>query len=785
METVARDDFFESLLGDFLDESGQLLDRLNENLLQLDEWVRALDPDHQQRCSDELMNEMFRSAHSLKGLSAMLGLKEINGLTHRVENVFDAARKDELIVTGDVVELMFQAVDRLGGLVETLKEPTNEPIECESVLQGINRLLESAGVARGPSTQADAERALAAATAELAQAAATSPPPATAEPSAQACSSAETPASEPMAETPAPVAAAAVPTENPPVEAAPQRGVPWEDSPTECDSFAEIADEAEISDKYLAIFIDETEVSLDELSETLVAMEGGARRESLEKLLLISHRIKGSAASVGLNRAAKLAHLMEDLLQNLVEHGGTLSPEMTDAMLRCTDGLRQYVQGLRSGCPRSNSFGQLASELLAAQGRQVGRPAIGAPPTAPPQAEAVAVRAPAISAAFRAQVAAAAVDRPNMYLGEVVFRPALVLVGLKARLIYEKLTNLGEVCVFQPPVDRLDELEELEHVCFGVSSDRSLEWITRQLQIGGVQQVVVEPVSAASAALPTLAALRQPTEAAPAVAAARPERIEPATTLAKPAPRAVAKKAPETAAADASEKRGGAAPAEARATETLRVDIDRLDQLMNLAGQLVINKARFAQICEGLKVTLSHKHSAQVLSNVFGALDKMASAGEGHDPQSPPGGTGRDAHPGAAAPERPGSGAPRRGTAGPGAQLGQRPGRSDPSARSGDRRHPAERDGHADGADRPPVHPLQARGPRYHPRQRQEHPPGNQGRKDRAGQADDRRVERSVDPHGSQLRPTTAWNRRRCGPPAASRRKGRSRSMPSIAATAS
>ena len=235
METVARDDFFESLLGDFLDESGQLLDRLNENLLQLDEWVRALDPDHQQRCSDELMNEMFRSAHSLKGLSAMLGLKEINGLTHRVENVFDAARKDELIVTGDVVELMFQAVDRLGGLVETLKEPTNEPIECESVLQGINRLLESAGVARGPSTQADAERALAAATAELAQAAATSPPPATAEPSAQACSSAETPASEPMAETPAPVAAAAVPTENPPVEAAPQRGVPWEDSPTECE----------------------------------------------------------------------------------------------------------------------------------------------------------------------------------------------------------------------------------------------------------------------------------------------------------------------------------------------------------------------------------------------------------------------------------------------------------------------------------------------------------------------------------------------------------------------
>ncbi|MEN6496082.1 MAG: Hpt domain-containing protein, partial [Thermoguttaceae bacterium] len=109
-DAATRDEFFDSLLGDFLDESGQLLDRLNENLLQLDEWVRSLDDNHHERCDDTLMNEMFRSAHSLKGLSAMLGLGEINGLTHKVENVFDAARKDQLIVTGEVVELMFQAI---------------------------------------------------------------------------------------------------------------------------------------------------------------------------------------------------------------------------------------------------------------------------------------------------------------------------------------------------------------------------------------------------------------------------------------------------------------------------------------------------------------------------------------------------------------------------------------------------------------------------------------------------------------------------------------------------
>ena len=167
-EAVARDEFFDSLLGDFLDESGQLLDRLNENLLQLDEWVRVLDNDHDPRCDDELMNEMFRSAHSLKGLSAMLGLNDINNLTHKVENLFDAARKDELIISGDCVELLFQAVDRLVSMVDGLKDSDAEAVDCESVQADIQRLLQATGVERKQSSQEDAERALGDITAEMA-----------------------------------------------------------------------------------------------------------------------------------------------------------------------------------------------------------------------------------------------------------------------------------------------------------------------------------------------------------------------------------------------------------------------------------------------------------------------------------------------------------------------------------------------------------------------------------------------------------------------------------------
>ena len=56
-QATAQDSLLDSLLGDFLDESDQLLTQLNKNLLQLDEWVRSLDEGHQESCDAELLND--------------------------------------------------------------------------------------------------------------------------------------------------------------------------------------------------------------------------------------------------------------------------------------------------------------------------------------------------------------------------------------------------------------------------------------------------------------------------------------------------------------------------------------------------------------------------------------------------------------------------------------------------------------------------------------------------------------------------------------------------------
>ena len=77
-------------------------------------------------------------------------------------------------------------------------------------------------------------------------------------------------------------------------------------------------DEDEIPEKYLSIFIDESEAALDGLTSALLALESGGNGDDLKGLMGTAHKIKGSAASIGLNRIAKLAHLMEDLLEELL-----------------------------------------------------------------------------------------------------------------------------------------------------------------------------------------------------------------------------------------------------------------------------------------------------------------------------------------------------------------------------------------------------------------------------------------------------------------------------------
>ncbi|GLF90554.1 chemotaxis protein CheA [Bacillus safensis] len=96
----------------FLDESREHLQTCNEKLLELEKNPTDL----------QLVNDIFRAAHTLKGMSATMGFDDMAHLTHHLENMFDAIRNEQMIVTPESMDTMFEALDHLEAMVQSIAE---------------------------------------------------------------------------------------------------------------------------------------------------------------------------------------------------------------------------------------------------------------------------------------------------------------------------------------------------------------------------------------------------------------------------------------------------------------------------------------------------------------------------------------------------------------------------------------------------------------------------------------------------------------------------------------
>lgn len=91
----------------FLDESQEHLQSINDHLLELEQ-----NPDDL-----SIVGEVFRSAHTLKGMAATMGFEDLANLTHKMENVLDLIRNEKLDATSDVIDVIFMAVDDLEAMI--------------------------------------------------------------------------------------------------------------------------------------------------------------------------------------------------------------------------------------------------------------------------------------------------------------------------------------------------------------------------------------------------------------------------------------------------------------------------------------------------------------------------------------------------------------------------------------------------------------------------------------------------------------------------------------------
>ena len=109
-------DEFQEILQDFLVESFELVEKLDEDLVELENSPEDL----------ELLNGIFRVAHTVKGASSFLNFDVLTHLTHHMEDVLNKARHGELIITPDIMDVVLESIDLMKALLNTIRDTSSD-----------------------------------------------------------------------------------------------------------------------------------------------------------------------------------------------------------------------------------------------------------------------------------------------------------------------------------------------------------------------------------------------------------------------------------------------------------------------------------------------------------------------------------------------------------------------------------------------------------------------------------------------------------------------------------
>jgi two-component system, chemotaxis family, sensor kinase CheA len=392
------------------------------------------------------------------------------------------------------------------------------------------------------------------------------------------------------------------------------------------------------------IFFQECEEQLAELESGLLKMNDGDRDpETVNAVFRAVHSIKGGAGAFGLDDLVAFAHVFETTLDCVRSNKLDPGPEVLKTMLKSADVLADLTAASRDGGtvdPSRTSV--LVKELEALANGQVPAPtaevaapvAPPAPKPAPAPAKPVAA-APADDSGFQPipfsfdDFGGEEADAPAMEMPvcDVVFKPRAELYskGNEATLLLRDLSRIGEMSIYcdmdaLPPLDQMDPEGAYFFWKISIRTEKGEEGVRSVFEFAEwdcdleikVHEVVAD--GSAEDELPMqpvpfdLSALddaeeehdhhddhggNHHEEVAAAIEAAKVATavVSMAATTQQAAPAAAARPAAAAAAAAGNAESSGSGGA----NPTIRVDLDRVDRLINLVGELVINQAMLSQ----------------------------------------------------------------------------------------------------------------------------------------------------------------------------------------------
>ena len=349
--------------------------------------------------------------------------------------------------------------------------------------------------------------------------------------------------------------------------------------------------------QYLSVFLDEAKEHLQSLNDNIMILEQDPENEDcINEIFRSAHSMKGMAGTMGYTRMQNLTHDMEDVFSDV--RGGKIKIKSADidVLLQCLDAIQEYVDNITEnqdeGTDEHKDIIKALADIRSGGGGEAAPAAAAAPAESAPAAEAAPSDGPAEGADGSSDYRAIRLDPSvkstleeaksqgkKIYGVTVHIQESCILKAARGFLVFKGLEEIGEIAVSEPNTQDIEDEKfdfSFSLILITDESKEKVEEIVKSVsEVEGCECGEYDPSGAKPA--------EEKSEAAPAAeasTASKPEETKPA---------APAQNKP--AAAGAGGGAGGKKPVgKPVVNRTVRVDIEKLDVLMNLVSELIIAK---------------------------------------------------------------------------------------------------------------------------------------------------------------------------------------------------
>lgn len=362
--------------------------------------------------------------------------------------------------------------------------------------------------------------------------------------------------------------------------------------------------------QYLEIFLDETNEHLQNLNTQILTLEQEPdNMDTINEIFRAAHSLKGMAGTMGYKRMQTLTHDMENVFSEVRNGNITVKANMIDILFQCLDALEEYNTNIRESADEgTNDNEPLIKQLnaiLKGGAEQEAAPAKTEKPAAQPETAEDAGNQKwqemKLGDSERTVIAEALHQGKKAYGMTVKVQEACILKAARAFLVFKAVEEFGEIIYSNPSAQDIeDEKFDLEFSLIVVtdeSLDKVLQAVRGVSEIEDVTGGIYEADRHAAAAVEEETAdaeektVREKTAVKKESAKAEPVKAAPAKAeIQKAEPSKAAEPAAQKAAPSAARNDKKPGTGKPIVNRTVRVDIEKLDTLMNLVSELIIAK---------------------------------------------------------------------------------------------------------------------------------------------------------------------------------------------------